>query len=172
MSPAGFEPAIYSLPARRCLCPRQESNLHLGLRRPLFYPLNYEGNFGRRGREPLYPVKLRGRAQCLFHSTLSLPKQIGYSWGSVGTLVYCLSLCDKFLHFFEIFFVDGLQCRRRAIGRDKLLIQNPNTRNKYIYVKCYNTRKKQYQKNYRDFPYHRAVGDKPASGVVGGRTRK
>jgi hypothetical protein len=24
-------------------CPRQESNLHLGLRRPLFYPLNYEG---------------------------------------------------------------------------------------------------------------------------------
>ncbi|KKU09649.1 MAG: hypothetical protein UX14_C0040G0006 [Parcubacteria group bacterium GW2011_GWF1_45_5] len=28
---------------RTVLCPREESNLDLGIRSPLFYPLNYEG---------------------------------------------------------------------------------------------------------------------------------
>jgi hypothetical protein len=35
-----FLPMARSL---RLLCPRQESNLHLGVRSALFYPLNYEG---------------------------------------------------------------------------------------------------------------------------------
>lgn len=29
---------------RRSHCPRQESNLHIRLRSPEFYPLNYEGS--------------------------------------------------------------------------------------------------------------------------------
>lgn len=39
--------------ATRCSskCPRQESNLNLEFRKPLFYPLNYGGGFaGQAGR--------------------------------------------------------------------------------------------------------------------------
>ncbi len=46
-----------SLPACHRLCPREELNLFLGLRSPLFYPLNYRGSGNWRAG---LSVKLRG----------------------------------------------------------------------------------------------------------------
>ncbi len=35
--------SCFALVHKLCLCPRRDSNPHFWLRRPLFYPLNYEG---------------------------------------------------------------------------------------------------------------------------------
>jgi hypothetical protein len=35
--------SCFALGPKHCLCPRRESNPHFWLRRPSFYPLNYEG---------------------------------------------------------------------------------------------------------------------------------
>ena len=56
MSPAGIGPAYPAYPSARLVyCPREESNLYLRFRKPLFYPLNYEDvrQVGR-GRPVLY----------------------------------------------------------------------------------------------------------------------
>lgn len=62
MPPEGIGPSsqVY-LPAEHC--PWEESNLHVQLRRLAFYPLNYRGGFGRRGKLVLYPLSYGGSIQ-------------------------------------------------------------------------------------------------------------
>lgn len=58
LPPVGFEPTpqgLERLCVRQCLCPRMESNHHLGLRSPLHCPLCYEGK--DRGRRAAYLAK-------------------------------------------------------------------------------------------------------------------